>query len=107
LVQPPCPVDTGSWNIWRFMKTASPAETVPLVGAPDWLAEQLLSPPWNVYWKSWALLFNPGVNEAPPSSWQPPTEAAVAAGANDSSDATTTGKARKVILRNMHLSLQV
>ena len=83
------------------MKTTSPAETVPLAGAPASLAAQLVRAPWNRYWKFWALLFSPGVKPALPSNWHPPTDAADAAGAIQSNDATTPRKARNISLRNM------
>jgi hypothetical protein len=48
LPQLPLPDGTGSWNCWAPIVTASPAETLPLAGEPDWLDWQLLRAPWKL-----------------------------------------------------------
>ena len=45
LAQPPLPDGTGSWYCLPPIVTASPAETVPLAGAPDSVDWQLLRSP--------------------------------------------------------------
>jgi len=73
--QLPLPDGTGSWNCWPLIVTISPAETVPLAGAPDWFDWQLLRLPPKLYVKFWAFAFSPGEKLAVPSNWHPPADA--------------------------------